>query len=242
MSTIEPSREPTAAELARSVLATATSLTLTTAGHRVELIGLHAVEASASLVLTVPVESHLGGEIAAAPDGGPAATVEFTDVAPVSVPDRVRARLLLGGRLRIAQDHPATAATVLRFVPSSVTLEHAGRPVGIDPDAFAFAEPDPLAPTEAEMLTHLAGAHGDAIELLSQLVEPRRLIGVIRVAPLRLDRYGVVLRLQRACGHRDVRLVFPEVLSSPVQAVVQVQALLAHARTCRRRRHRRSRA
>ncbi len=73
---------------------------------------------------------------------------------------------------------------------------------------------------------------------VTQLVEPRDLIGVTRVAPLRLDRYGVVLRLQRACGHRDVRLVFPETLSSPVQAVVQVQTPLAHARTCRRRRRR----
>jgi hypothetical protein len=238
MSDAAPSREPNAAELARSVLATANSLTLTTEGHRVELIGLHAVEASAHLVLPVPVESHLGDEIAAAPQGALAATVEFTDVAPVAVPDRVRARLLLGGRLRVAEDYPATAVTALRFEPETVTLERAGRPADVDPDDLARAEPDPLAATEAEMLTHLAGAHGEAIELLTQLVEPRDLIGVTRVAPLRLDRYGVVLRLQRACGHRDVRLVFPETLSSPVQAVVQVQTLLAHARTCRRRRRR----
>jgi hypothetical protein len=68
-------------------------------------------------------------------------------------------------------------------------------PCGPDPPELAAAEPDPLAATEAELLTHLAGAHGDAVGLLAQLVDRRFLLGVTRVDPLRLDRYGVVLRL-----------------------------------------------
>jgi hypothetical protein len=124
----------------------------------------------------------------------------------------------------------------LYFEPADVTLETAGKTVEIEPDELTLAEPDPLAENEAEMLAHLAGAHSDSIELLSQLVEPRLLNGVTRVDPLRLDRYGIVLRLQRASGHRDVRLGFPVPLRSPVQALVQIQFLLACARTCPHRR------
>jgi hypothetical protein len=61
------------------------------------------------------------------------------------------------------------------------------------------------------------------------------------VDPLRLDRYGIVLRLQRAGGRRDVRLPFPARLRNPVHAVVQIQTLLARARTCPRRNHPRTR-
>ena len=111
----------------------------------------------------------------------------------------------------------------------------------VDLDDLVRAEPDPLAETEAEMLTHLAGAHGDTVELLAQLVDVRLLQGVTRVDPLRLDRYGIVLRLRRTGGRRDVRLPFPVRPRNPAHAVVQIQALLARARACPRRHHPRSR-
>jgi hypothetical protein len=108
-------------------------------------------------------------------------------------------------------------------------------PCGPDPPELAAAEPDPLAATEAELLTHLAGAHGDAVGLLAQLVDRRFLLGVTRVDPLRLDRYGVVLRLCRASGYHDVRLPFPTSLRNPAHGVLQVRALLAQAKACPRR-------
>jgi hypothetical protein len=221
--------EPTAAELVRSVLAAARSLTLTTAGHRAELVGSHTVEAPADLLLDIPAGSHLDAEVARAPDRALAAMVEFTDVAPVSVPDRVRTRVTLTGCLRPAEDH-------LRFEPDGVTVEAARRPVDVGLDELRRAEPDPLAETEGELLIHLAGAHQGAVELLCQLVEPRLLTGVTRVDPLQLDRYGIVLRLQRTRDHRDVRLGFPVPLCTPVHAIVEIQTLLARARTCPRRR------
>jgi hypothetical protein len=233
--------EPTAAEVVRSVLAAAKSLTLTTEGHRVELVGLHSLEAPGHLLLNVPVECHLGDEVARAPGGDLAATVEFTDVAPVAVPDRIRAQVVLGGWLGMADDHPGEESVALRFEPALVELDRAGRSDDVDLDDLALAEPDPLAETEAEMLTHLAGAHGETVELLSQLVDVRLLQGVTRVDPLRLDRYGIVLRLQRAGGLRDVRLPFPARLRNPAHAVVQIQTLLARARTCPRSHHPRTR-
>jgi len=237
MSAIDP-QEPTAAEMVSSVLAAARSLTLTTDAHRVELVGLHSLEAPGRLLLNVPVETHLGAEVAAAPYGDVTATIELTDVAPVSVPDRVRARVLLGGWLALAGSGGRTDSVALSFEPATVELEHAGRTVDVDPDELAAAEPDPLAATEAEILTHLAGAHGDAVELLAQLVDTRLLTGVTRVDPVRLDRYGIVLRLQRAGGAHDVRLAFASPLRNPAHGVVQLRTLLARARTCPRHRTR----
>ncbi|MDN3358778.1 DUF2470 domain-containing protein [Actinomadura sp. DC4] len=239
MSAIE-SPEPTAAELVRSVLAAARSLTLTTEAHRVELVGLHSLEAPGRLLLNVPSETHLSSEVAASPYGDVTATIEFTDVAPVAVPDRIRARVVLGGWIALADGGPATQPdlTPLSFEAATVELEHGGQWVDVDPDEFAVAEPDPLAETEAEILTHLAGAHSDAIELLAQLVDARLLNGVTRVDPLRLDRYGVVLRLQRAGGTHDVRLAFPSPLRNPAHGVVELRTLLARARACPRRRTR----
>jgi hypothetical protein len=225
--------EPSAAELVRSLLVAARSLTLTTEGHRVELVGLHSVEAPDRLLLNVPAESHLSAQIASVPDGDMPATVEFTDVAPVAVPDRVRARVLLGGWLSVAGD--GTGPADLCFKTATAELERGGHVVDVDLDDLASAEPDPLAETEAELLTHLAGAHGDAVELLSRLVKPRLLYGVTRVDPLRLDRYGIVLRLQRASGLHDVRLAFPTPLCNPAHGILQLRTLLVRARGCSRR-------
>ncbi|GAA4520265.1 DUF2470 domain-containing protein [Actinoallomurus oryzae] len=228
-----PIVEPTPAELVRSVLAAARSLTLTTEAHRVDLVGLHSLETPGRLLLNVPAESHVGAEIVRAPGGDLAASLEFTDVAPVSVPDRVRARVLLGGRLSV--DRPGASAEALCFATATAELRHEGRRYEPTMDELAAAEPDPLAATEAELLIHLADAHGDAVELLAQLVDRRFLLGVTRVDPLRLDRYGVVLRLRRAGGHRDVRLPFPTPLRNPAHAVLQMRALLAQGQACARR-------
>lgn len=221
---------PTPAELVRSVLAAARSLSLATDGYRVELVGLHSLEAPDRVLLTIPAADRLAEEIAATPEGELAASVEFTDVAPVAVPERVRARVRLNGLLSRVGDGG------YRFTTVTAELEHAGRTVEVEPEALARAEPDPLAETEAEILTHLAAAHTDAIELLAQLVDPRLLTGVTRVDLLRLDRYGIVLRLQRVGGLRDVRLPFATPLCNPAHGVVQLRHLLTRARRCPRSR------
>jgi hypothetical protein len=228
-----PPSEPTAAELVLSVLAAARSLTLTTEGHRVELVGLHSLEATDRLLLNVPADSHLAAEIATTAEGDLPASVEFTDVAPVAVPDRVRARVQLRGWLSVAADGADPGA--LLFKTAEAELAHEGRTTEVEPEDLARAEPDPLAATEAEILTHLADAHGDAVELLAQLVPTRLLAGVTRVDPLRLDRYGIVLRLQRTGDRHDVRLTFPNPLCNPAHAVLELRTLLTRARRCPRR-------
>jgi hypothetical protein len=206
---------------------------LTTKRHRADLTGLDGLDTPDRLLLTVPGDSDLGAAVAWAPGGDLAASLGFTDIAPVAVPDRVRARVLLGGRLSL--DHQGASGMVLCFTTVTAELEHGGQRFALGMDELAAAEPDPLAATEAELLMHLADAHGNAVELMAQLVDHRSRLGVTRVDPLRLDRYGIVLRLRRAHGYHDVRLPFSTPPQNPAHAILQMRALLAQAKACPRR-------
>jgi hypothetical protein len=97
------------------------------------------------------------------------------------------------------------------------------------------AAPDPLAACEATMLAHRADAHPDTIALLTRLVPIRLLHGVHRVHPLRLDRYGIVLRLEHPRHDHDVRLPFDDPLHRPDHVGAHIRVLLRRARGCRRR-------
>jgi hypothetical protein len=106
--------------------------------------------------------------------------------------------------------------------------------VEVEADAFAAASPDPLAKEEADLLCHLTGAHPEAIEHLSRLIAPHHLHGVHRVVPIRMDRFGVVLRLEFAGRHRDVQLPFSAPLRTAGEAAPRMHELLARARCCQR--------
>jgi hypothetical protein len=55
------------------------------------------------------------------------------------------------------------------------------------------------------------------------------------VLPLRLDRYGIVLRLEYASRERDVRLPFTPPLRDATEAPTRMLSLLAGAHRCHRR-------
>ncbi|AZQ38194.1 DUF2470 domain-containing protein [Streptomyces cyaneochromogenes] len=222
--------EPTPAERARSVLSAAGSLTVTTHGHRVELIGLHTVDAAARLLLRNPPDAHLVAELAMAPHGDPASLVEFTDIAPVAVRDRVRARLTLGGRLTAL----GPKAVVFNTARAVLTEDDGTTTIGLD--ELTLASPDPLATHEAEMLARLDAAHADTVAPLTRLLPPRLQLGAIEVRPLRLDRHGLVLRVQTPDAHHDARLPFAAPATHPGEAVRQFHLLLARATARPRRR------
>ncbi|MET9834172.1 DUF2470 domain-containing protein [Streptomyces sp. NPDC006385] len=226
-----PCPEPTPAERARSVLSAAGSLTVTTQGHRVELIGLHTVDAAARLLLQNPPDAHLAAELAVAPQGDLAALVEFTDVAPVAVRERVRARLTLGGWLT------ALGPKALVFHPARAVLTEDDGTTIIGLDELTLAAPDPLATHEAEMLARLDAAHTHTVAPLARLLPARQQLGATAVRPLRLDRYGLVLRVETPDSHHDTRLPFGTPATHPGEAVRQIHALLAEA-TARPRRRR----
>ncbi|MGW5029276.1 DUF2470 domain-containing protein, partial [Streptomyces albidoflavus] len=155
--------EPTPAQRVRSVVEAADSLTVTTDGHSIGLVGLHTVDASGGLTLHDPPGEHLGAELDASLGGTLPAVVEFTDVAPVHLRDRVRARLSLHGWLGTAADRGLHLHTEY-----AVLAEH-GRSRRIGVDELVVAQPDPLARAEAELLSHLDSAHEDMVRALARL-------------------------------------------------------------------------
>ncbi|MDL2075922.1 DUF2470 domain-containing protein [Streptomyces sp. GXMU-J15] len=220
---------PAAAERARSVLATAWSCAVTAEGTREEFVGAHSVTDDGRILLAVPEDSVLAAAAICAPRGEPSAVLEFADVAPVPVRNRIRARLWLAGWFAPEDGH-------LVFRATRVVLRRPSGALIVELDEFAAARPDPLALAEARLLTHLADCHPDAVERLTRLVEPDSLHGAVRVQPLAVDRHGLTLRIERARAHGDVRLPFHRPADDVAQLTERMHVLLgqAAAATCPR--------
>ncbi|MFF3285676.1 DUF2470 domain-containing protein [Streptomyces sp. NPDC003023] len=214
-------REPTPAERVRSALARAVSMSLTTDGQGYDLIGLHSVGRRGEITLHPDTDSPLAAQMACAPHASLAALLEFTDIAPTAVRDRVRARVTVSGRLT-----PTAEGDSLRLDTGRVTLTTAAGTEDLDLDDVALAEPDPLAVEEAAMLTHLADAHGDLVTDLVGLAGRRLPRGVIRVLPVALDQHGITLRCEYRRGHCDLRLLFPAAARNATEAGESVRHLL----------------
>ncbi|MFH8449332.1 DUF2470 domain-containing protein [Streptomyces fungicidicus] len=213
---------PGAAERARSVLAAAWSCAVTAEGTREELVGAHDVTDDGGVLLHVPEDSALLAAAICAPRGEPSAVLEFADVAPVPVRDRVRARLWLAGWFSVRDGR-------LAFRPTRVVLRQRSGALVVDAGEFAAAAPDPLAAAEARLLTHLADCHADAVERLTRLVDPGSLHGAVRVRPLAVDRHGLTLRIERVRSGGDVRLPFHTPADDVSQLTERMHALLAQA-------------
>ncbi|MHC3467289.1 DUF2470 domain-containing protein [Streptomyces sp. 7R007] len=213
---------PAAAERARSVLAAAWSCAVTAEGGREEFVGAHTVDEDGRVLLRVPDDSSLRTAAICAPRGEPSAVLEFADVAPVPVRQRIRARVWLAGFLTPEDDH-------LAFHATRVVLRQPSGAVVVDLDEFAAARPDPLALAEARLLTHLADCHGDAVERLTRLVDHASLHGAVRVQPLAVDRHGLTLRIERNRAHGDVRLAFHTPADDVGQLTERLHVLLTQA-------------
>ncbi|MFJ3973877.1 DUF2470 domain-containing protein [Streptomyces sp. NPDC090021] len=225
---------PTAAERIRSVLAAAHSMTVTTDGLRSEVRHLDGGDPMGRLHLH---PSEPGGHA----EHRPAIRLEFTDVAPTPVRDRVRARVTVLGRLltpysELSAEPGAESgaqSTCMEFERAELKTAEGIAYVGLE--ELDEAGPDPLAAYEAGILTHLLDDHHDLVTLLLRLVQPQPTAAVVRALPLAMDRYGITLRLEERRGHRDVRLAFPSPLDDVEQSGAQIQALFSAAR---RRSHR----
>jgi hypothetical protein len=218
--------QPTHAERLRSLLCSASSLDIIAAGRRVSLLDGHVVDDAGKLTIQVPADSALALDLR---DGPLPALIEITDVSPVAMRNRIRARATLAGGLR------PTAEAMTIFDLAAADLTERGVTTHVSPAEFAAARPDLLASREAALLCHLVDAHADLVSWLSRLVPVKRLHGVTRVHPLRLDRFGIVLRLEFPSRDRDVRLPFSQPAGTVEDAPSRMLELLARARTCRRR-------
>ena len=236
--------EPSDAEVVRSVIRRSTSLTAAANGGRHELLGPDLVLVAPGewgLLLRVPADSRLAREtamVARQGDGLPV-VLDWTDVAPLAVRDRVRSRVRLAGRLFAPQGRgqgqdrarvrgqQEDGLVELLLDVRQVTLDTAGTSTLVDPAELLRADADPLATVESALLIHLAEDHQDHVAALLGLIDPQLLRGVLGVSPLTLDRYGIVLRLTRRHSHQDVRLSFGEPLPDAEQVGHRLHALLA---------------
>ncbi|MFJ4188382.1 DUF2470 domain-containing protein [Kitasatospora sp. NPDC089509] len=220
---VSPAR-PSTAETTCTILSTATSAALTTAGRPAHPVRLVSVGHTGHLVLDSPPDAALAHSLGAAPRQRLAAVVDITDLAANPVRERVRARLALRGRITLI------SGRLLGFAPATATLQQGSRTRPVELDDLARAEPDPLAAREAELLLHLADHHADLVDALTRRLGARELLGVVRVLPLCLDRHGIVLRLERARDHQDVRLPFRTTLDDPRDTGKRLQELLVRTR------------
>ncbi|MGW3008321.1 DUF2470 domain-containing protein [Streptomyces sp. NPDC001219] len=222
-------QQPTSAERVRTILATAHSMTMVADGHSTEVSRGNGPGATQHIHLhPSPMDAGLTGA-ARAGERVPA-TLEFTDVSPLPVRDRVRSRVTVMGWLTSRDKGASPAGDCMEF--ATAVLERGTSEVSVGLDDLMAAPADPVAGYEADILTHLVEEHSHCVPLLLRLVEPRYLQLMERVVPLAIDRYGIDLRLEYPFGHHDVRLPFHKTLNDPDQFGVQLQALLTTARRC----------
>ncbi|MEU4086238.1 DUF2470 domain-containing protein [Streptomyces aureus] len=220
-----PSRTstPTAVERVRSILAAAHSMTVVCEGRCTEVRQLDGTGAMGHFHLHAPLEG------AGARTGGRVPVrLELTDIAPTPVRDRLRARVTLTGLLAEPYSPDSTQSTCMEF--GQGILEDASGRSYVTLQELEATELDPLATSEAGMLTHLVDDHAELVPLLLRLVRPVPDHGVLRVLPAGVDRYGLTLRLEYRRTHRDVRLPFKTSVRHIDHVGPQIHALLSEAR------------
>ncbi|MEW1695241.1 DUF2470 domain-containing protein [Streptomyces sp. NPDC091278] len=214
---------PTPAERVRSVLAAAHSMTVVSDGHQQEVHRLDGGGPMGHIHLHDPAEETHAASAARIP-----VRLEFTDIAPTPVRDRLRARVTLTGLLATPYSTDADTSICMEF--GQALVEDATGRSFITLEELHDTDIDPLATCEASMLTHLVDRHAELVPLLLRLVRPRPERDMVRALPLALDRYGITLRLEHPTGDQDVRLPFPTPVTDVDQAGARIHALFAAAR------------
>ncbi|SFD05419.1 DUF2470 domain-containing protein [Streptomyces aidingensis] len=195
-----------------------------------------AVDPAGRVLLLVAGDSPAARALRAGPGGEPAGVLNLTDVAPVAVPHRVRGRAALAGwltavpdreraaALRLLDAAPDTTGVVLRLEAGEGHVHDLWGESAVEPEEFAAAVADPLAPHEAELLQHLAAAHGDRLARLCVLLDGRRRGRWERMAPVALDRFGLRVRFWAGDSGFDARFDF----AAPVADTTALRHAMHH--------------
>lgn len=216
--------QPTPAERVRSILTAAHSMTVTSDGlHHTEVHRLDGTGAMGHIHLHEQSEDSTSQSVTRIP-----VRLEFTDIAPTPVRDRLRARVTVTGLLAAPYRPEATESTCMEF--GQAVLEDSEGRSFVTLAEMEATELDPIATSEAGMLTHLMDSHSELVPLLLRLVRPQPDRGILRAVPVAMDRYGVTLRLEYPSSHRDVRLSFARPVTDIDQAGPQIHSLLTAAR------------
>jgi hypothetical protein len=231
-----------AAVVARSALAVADSVVVAGRGFRASLSGGHVVTDLGRLVLVLSAGPVPCPRLWGAADGSEVTAIHVTDVAPLAVRERVRARVTVMGRStrpepEVLADgeirevaHLLHATAALRvFLPEAVVVDHAGCVTFLTAESWHDARPDVVCPHEAPLLAHLVESHADALAGLVGLLDPDVVAAADRVVPLALDSRGIVFRAEFPASHVDLPLWFDRPLRDPADLSRGMRSLLASA-------------
>lgn len=242
-----PDLQPSGAERARTVLTHASTMTVDLLGlGLLETIDRTGIDADGSLVALVGLTSTLVDGVA---DHPAPCRVDAALVSPLPGADRVLDRVSGVGHLWLESDVSAgmevlraarggapllpghDSAVLLRMSFTALNLD--GCPVS--PAAYAMAEPDPMAAGSGAFVEHLGRGHAAEVIQLAHLLSPEVTRDVRAVTPVRVDRFGLTLRLHHGVGSTCARLNFDSVLRDPKElprAMVALQIRAASVQTC----------
>jgi uncharacterized protein DUF2470 len=238
---------PTAAERARSLATRGGSAALVGTGYGEPVAPVvHHVRADGSAVLLLADDEPLLDQVHNEGRGELAVMLELADRAPVDLREPVRGLLWITGwlwlpdlraarrlALQVAEQHPEDrlldlghGATLVRLDPGSAVLADGDGSAALTPTDLAAARPDPFCRMEDHWLTHLEDAHPEVFAILARHL-PAHLGGRgTRVRPLGVDRCGLRLRVEALERDHDVRLPWPESVTTPEGLRVQMGRLV----------------
>ncbi|RKN32252.1 DUF2470 domain-containing protein [Micromonospora musae] len=238
----EASLDPNAVT-ARSALSTSSSLRLGLGDSTVDLIDSHVVLPDGQVVLAIDAMTRTGGLLVAARGRPGAVRLDVTQLVPVAVRSRVRAKVSMRGTVRRFDpasldscdddtllsllDLPPVALWAVEPADVRVTRDDSEATTSVT--AYRAARPDPLAATEAVHLQHLSRHHRDVLDRLATLVDPALTAESARVVPVAVDTAGVVLRAEALDGYVDVRLAFAKPITGSAGLPEGLRTLLAAA-------------
>lgn len=236
-------RMPSAAERARTLVEGNPSAVLVIPGMTTVLPGqmvpeMRSVGPEGDVFLLFPADSPAVRAATRADGDELTAVLEITDVAPVSVPHRIRGRAWIAGWLTPVRDEPVVPGTaLLRLEVGEASIDDLWGAEQVEPDEFADAVADPLAPHESELLQHLAAAHEDQVGWLCGLVggyagRDAECAGARTAVPVALDRFGLRVRFTDPDGTFDARFDFPEPVRGHEELHRAMHTLFDAARAC----------
>ncbi|MEU5655834.1 DUF2470 domain-containing protein [Streptomyces sp. NPDC047737] len=220
---------PSAAERTRTLVQSTCSAVLIVPGLSVAhpdqvMPDSRSVGPEGDLFLGFPADSPVVRAATRAQGDELTAVLELTDVAPVSVPHRIRGRARVAGWLTSVPGLAQPGRMMLRLEFGEASVDDLWGYEEVEPEDFRDAVADPMAAHEAELLQHLHAAHGDRMATLSALLGERGDCGCAgggtEAVPVALDRFGLRVRFVEGGGACfDARFEFPE----PVGDIVEIR-------------------
>ncbi len=218
---LEIARMPSAAERTRTLVQSTCSAVVLLPGPVVarpeQLVPQErSVGPDGEVLLVFPADSPVVRAATYAQDDELAVVLEITDVAPVSVPNRIRGRAWVSGWLTCVRGAARPGRMLLRLEVGEARVDDLWGTGTAEAEAFAAAAADPLVEHEAELLQHLHAAHSDQVRQLCGLAGDRA-AGTSAV-PVAMDRFGLRVRFSGGATGRvfDARFDFRE----PVRDIV----------------------